>query len=175
MRTLLCTALALWPAAALAQDAQEPAAVGVAPIVDREGTEIGEVSLSTMASGFVNVVVNVEGIPPGVHGVHLHETGDCSAADFESAGPHISGDKNHGFDSEGGPHPGDLANAHVQDDGVLAAQYMTDLIAMDDSMIFDEDGSALIIHANSDDYQTDPGGNAGDRIACGEIARAIDE
>ena len=169
MRTLLVTTLALMP---LAAHAQETAAVGVAPIVDREGNEIGEVRLSEMQNGFVNVVVNVDGIPEGVHGVHLHETGDCSAEDFESAGPHISGDMQHGFDNAEGPHPGDLPNAHVQDDGVLAAQYMTDLITLDEAMIFDEDGSALIIHSNSDDYQTDPGGNAGDRIACGEIARA---
>ena len=166
MRTLLLTTLALMPLAATAQEAP---AVGVAPIMDAEGAEIGEVRLSQMENGFVNVVVNVEGIPTGVHGVHLHEVGDCSAPDFESAGPHISGDKQHGFDNPEGPHPGDLANAHVQDDGVLAAQYMTDRIMLDESMIFDEDGSALIIHANSDDYQTDPGGAAGDRIACGEI------
>ena len=171
MRAALITALALAP---LATAAQETAVAGVAPIMDREGNEIGEVRLSQMQNGFVNVVVNVDGIPTGVHGVHLHETGDCSASDFESAGPHISGDKMHGFDSAEGPHPGDLPNAHVQEDGVLAAQYMTDRIMLDESMIFDEDGSALIIHANSDDYQTDPGGAAGDRIACGEIARASD-
>ena len=173
MRPILAAAL-LAPAAALAQD-PEPAAVGVAPIVDVEGTEIGEVRLSTMEGGFTNVVVNVEGIPEGVHGVHLHETGDCSAEDFSSAGEHIAGDMQHGFDNPEGPHPGDLPNAHVQGDGVLAAQYMTDRIAMDETMIFDEDGSALIVHSNSDDYRTDPGGNAGDRIACGEIARALDQ
>lgn len=172
MRALIL-AVALAPTAALAQD-REPA-VGVAPIIDRERNEIGEVRLSEMASGFVNIVVNVEGIPEGVHGVHLHETGDCSAEDFASAGDHISGDKQHGFDDPEGPHPGDLPNAHVQGDGVLAAQYMNERIALDDTMIFDEDGSALIIHSNSDDYQTDPGGNAGDRIACGEIVRALDE
>lgn len=172
MRALVLAA-ALAPAAVLAQEADP--AVGVAPIVDREGNEIGDVRLSEMASGYINVVVSAEGIPEGVHGVHLHETGDCSADDFSSAGDHIAGDMQHGFDDPEGPHPGDLPNAHVQGDGVLAAQYMTDRIALDDSMIFDEDGSALIIHANSDDYQTDPGGNAGDRLACGEIVRALDE
>ena len=178
MRTLLLTTLALMPAAVLAQDTQAtddgqaPMAVGVATMMDADGNEIGEVRLSTMESGFVNVVINVEGIPTGVHGVHVHEVGDCSASDFTSAGPHISGDNSHGFDSANGPHPGDLANAHVQDDGVLAAQYMTVRLIMDDTMIFDDDGSAVIVHANSDDYQTDPGGNAGDRIACGEIVNS---
>ena len=171
MRPVLLAAFLL-PAAALAQ---EDPAVGVAPVADPDGTVIGEVRLSAMENGFVNVVVSLEGIPEGVHGVHLHEVGDCSADDFSSAGPHISGDAQHGFDNPEGPHPGDLPNAHVQGDGVLAAQFMTDRIALDDTMIFDADGSALIIHSNSDDYRTDPGGNAGDRIACGEIVRAVDE
>lgn len=172
MRRLLPTAFlaALLPAAVVAQDAMAPAAT--ATIIDAEGNEIGEAQFHEFASGGVHIVLTAEGIPAGVHGVHVHETGDCATPDFQSAGGHIAGDAQHGFDSPEGVHPGDLPNAHVQDDEVLAVEYVNDRLVMDESMMLDEDGSAILIHETADDYRTDPSGESGGRIACGVIEPA---
>ena len=172
-RTLLLATLALVPVAAFAQDAGGAAAT--ATLIDVEGNEIGEARIHETASGTVHIVLTAEGIPAGVHGVHVHETGDCATPDFQSAGGHIAGDAQHGFENPEGVHPGDLPNAHVQEDGVLAVEYVNDHLAMDDSMIFDEDGSAIVVHAEADDYETDPAGDSGGRIACGVIEQAAAE
>ena len=105
-------------------------------------------------------------MPEGVHGVHLHETGDCSASDFKSAGGHIRGDQNHGILAEGGPHPGDMPNMTVGADGILKADVFLSTLDMD-SMIMDDDGAAFIVHSGADDYTSQPAGDAGSRIACG--------
>lgn len=176
MRILWTTALAaaLLPAAALAQeDGASPTAT--ATLIDSEGNEAGQARLRETEGGFVHIVLTVEGVPEGIHGVHVHETGDCATPDFQSAGGHIAGDAQHGFDSPEGVHPGDLPNAHVQSDGVLAVEYMNERLAMDESMLFDEDGSAILVHEGPDDYVTDPAGDSGGRIFCGVIEEAAAE
>ncbi len=151
--------------AAFAQDAQPSG--DTAPVVaraamqDRDGNEIGNASLTGTPSGYVWVVVDGTGLPPGIHGVHVHETGDCSADDFSSAGGHIAGDAQHGILAEGGPHPGDLPNAHVGDDGRVAVEAFNERLDLSDAMIFDEDGSAVVIHAGPDDYESQPAGSFG--------------
>ncbi|EDQ05665.1 Superoxide dismutase [Cu-Zn] [Sulfitobacter indolifex] len=126
----------------------------------------GSVTLNTTASGRMLVKIDVTGVPTGTHGVHLHETGDCSADDFTSAGGHIAGDHQHGVLVEGGPHPGDMPNMVVGDDGVLQAEVFLDLLDID-GMIKDDDGAAFVIHDGADDYTSQPAGDAGSRIACG--------
>ncbi len=171
MRTLLVTALALLPVAAplagTAQDAAEGAIV--APITGADGSRIGQIEVEPTASGLTHVTITASGIPEGIHGVHLHETGVCEG-DFGSAGGHLAGDMEHGVLVEGGPHPGDLPNAHVQGDGELAVEYFTDRIDADGDTITDADGTAFIIHSGADDYESQPSGDAGDRIACAVIA-----
>ena len=106
-------------------------------------------------------------IAPGIHGVRLHETGICEG-DFSSAGGHIAGDAQHGL-VEGGDHPGDLPNAHVGEDGMLAMEaFKTNLSIEGDLM--DDDGAAFIIHAQADDYESQPAGDAGDRVACAVLS-----
>ena len=150
-----------------AASAQEPEPSAIARLTDREGNELGSAALYETASGRTHVVVQATGIPEGIHGVHVHQTGDCSADDFTSAGGHLAGDAQHGIQVEGGPHPGDMPNAHVQDDGVLAMEVFKSNLPFD--MMFDEDGSAVIVHAGADDYESQPSGDAGARIACGVI------
>ena len=143
-------------------------ASATATLMDREGAEIGSATLTETASGVTQVVVTASDIPEGVHGVHVHETGDCSTDDFTSAGGHFAGDAQHGIMVDGGPHPGDLPNAHVQSDGALAMEaFKTDLPLGD--MVLDDDGSAVIVHAGADDYESQPAGDAGERIACGVL------
>ena len=162
---LLGAVLATTGTAAFAEGHMQPAATAE---VQGKGEISGSVTLNTTASGRTLVQIDVTGVPAGTHGVHLHETGDCSAEDYKSAGGHISGDHQHGVLVEGGPHPGDMPNMVVGDDGVLKAEVFLDLLDVD-AMIKDEDGAAFVIHADPDDYESQPSGAAGDRIACGEL------
>lgn len=124
----------------------------------------GTVTLAPTASGQMHVRIELQNVPEGAHGVHIHETGDCSAADYTSAGGHLAGDAQHGVMVEGGPHPGDLPNAHAGPDGTVMVEYFNDRLTMD--MLSDGDGAAFIVHSAPDDYESQPSGAAGDRIAC---------
>ena len=117
----------------------------------------------------IALVVNLTGLPPGVHGVHLHNVGRCDAPTFESAGPHLNPTgKQHGAQNPAGPHVGDLPNVTVDAAGRASS---TIQIATPPSSfgaeVRDADGTAIVVHAAPDDYRTDPSGNSGDRIACG--------
>lgn len=160
MKTLIAAAaLSLGAGAVQAADA-------TARVSDREGNELGTVSATATESGMVIVTISLTGVPEGIHGAHLHETGDCSAADFTSAGGHIAGEASHGVYSADGPHPGDMPNITVQPDGAAQVEFfLSELDVQRDLM--DEDGAAFVLHAGMDDYQTDPAGDSGERIACG--------
>ncbi len=164
LATTLCIPLAL---PAFAEGHMTSAATA-----DVQGTDVfGTVTLNRTASGQTLVQIDLTGVPEGVHGVHLHETGDCSASNFTSAGGHIVGDQMHGVLAEGGPHPGDMPNMTVGADGVLKADEFLVLLDID-GMIMDEDGAAFIVHSDADDYTSQPSGDAGSRIACGVFAPA---
>lgn len=137
-------------------------------IQDREGNSVGDVTVEATASGRVVLKINLNSLPDGTHGVHIHETGDCSAEDFTSAGGHLAHDASHGVGSEAGPHPGDLPNLTVHDDGAAQVEYFSADLNIDGDLL-DEDGAAFIVHSEADDYQSQPSGAAGDRIACGEF------
>ena len=145
---------------------------GTGALMTGDGAQIGNVSVAATASGYALVTVNAEGIPEGVHGIHVHLVGACDGPGFESAGEHVASGDEHGVMTDTGPHPGDLPNLVVQSDGVVAMDAFAPALTMD--MIFDEDGSAVVIHANADDYTTQPAGNSGDRIACAVIEAAPD-
>ena len=137
-----------------------------AEVSDRDGNAIGTVTINRTMSGTSLVIVALTDIPEGSHGIHLHETGDCSADDFTSAGGHIAGDAAHGVYAENGPHPGDMPNAIVGSDGAMDVGAFP--IGLDiEAMIMDEDGAAFIVHDGPDDYISQPAGDAGSRIACG--------
>ena len=158
-------ALTLGSTAASAADA-------VADMQNADGESIGTVEFTATPSGALHVVWQLEGIPEGVHGIHVHETGDCSAPDFMSAGGHLAGSAMHGVLVEGGPHPGDFPNAHVGADGVLAVEHFNDLLSLEgdgDGAMMDVDGAGVIVHSEPDDYESQPSGEAGGRIACGVV------
>jgi len=133
----------------------------------------GTVVMRQTASGMVHVTIDAQGVPPGTHAFHIHETGRCEAdIGYQSAGGHLAGDKEHGIDSTEGPHPGDFPNVFVSDEGVLHAEFFTRRISLDrfgDESLLDADGSSVILHENADDYGSQPSGDAGDRIACGIV------
>jgi Cu-Zn family superoxide dismutase len=153
-------------------DEQPSARVGQATLRLANGLPAGTAQL--LASGDqLTISVAAVGISPGVHGVHLHTTGSCEAPGFESAGGHLNpGSRTHGFDDAGGPHFGDLPNLTAGSAGagtVSATLPGTRAEAL--AHLFDADGTAVVIHANADDYRTDPSGNSGGRIACGVLTR----
>jgi superoxide dismutase, Cu-Zn family len=158
----------LFSSAAFAQEA----ATAFAAMKGVDGKDLGTVSFTETKSGMLRIVVEMTGLPPGPHGFHVHEKGACdTASKFETAGGHYSGGKEHGVDHEGGPHAGDLPNVNVGQDGVLKVEFFSDMLSITegDNPLMDADGSAVILHANPDDYSTQPSGDAGDRIACGLV------
>ena len=158
-------AATLVPAAALADAHVGPRLTGT--ILDRDGANVGSVSVFETASGLVRITIAADlGVPDGAHGLHLHETGLCEG-DFASAGGHIAGDARHGL-VEGGPHPGDLPNGFVAG-GALNYETFNGRISVTDDLA-DADGAALIVHSGPDDYESQPAGDAGDRIACAVLA-----
>lgn len=145
-------------------------ATASAELMGADGTEHGTVEFQQTATG-VLVTADLTDVPAGVHGFHIHETGSCEP-DFQAAGGHFAGDMQHGYMVNGGPHPGDMPNIHVSDSGSLMIEVFNPNISLtegEDGYLFDDDGSAMMIHAGEDDYESQPSGDAGDRIACGVI------
>jgi superoxide dismutase, Cu-Zn family len=143
-------------------------------IRDREGDVVGRATLTEGAVGIV-IKAELEGLPPGTHAFHVHETGVCEPP-FQSAGAHLSvSGSEHGILSPGGMHVGDLPNVHLPESGSIEVDAFLEGATLGEGgellPLLDEDGSALVLHAGADDYRTDPAGNAGDRIACGIITR----
>jgi Cu-Zn family superoxide dismutase len=127
-----------------------------------------------LASGAqVNISIAVAGLAPGTHGVHLHTTGSCEAPDFASAGGHLNpGGHQHGTSNPAGSHLGDLPNLTVGSAGAgTVSATLSGTRAEVLAQLFDGDGTAVVVHANADDYRTDPSGNSGGRIACGVLTR----
>ena len=168
-RIALClAAFAAFSAPALAQDM-----TATANVMDLEGKSLGILTLETM-DGQVHITGALTGLPGGDHGIHIHETGTCDAAGkFDSAGGHFNpGSDQHGKDNPEGPHAGDLQNITATAEGGGALVDLMDAsvtLGEGEASLFDTDGSAIVVHADPDDYKSDPSGNSGDRIACGVI------
>lgn len=146
-----------------------------ADVLGADGKKLGMVMLQETPAG-VLVSADVKGIPAGDHGFHFHQKGICEpAAKFETAGGHFAGgDHQHGYLVAKGPHGGDMPNQHVGADGVLKTQVLNTgvTLGVGSKSLFDPDGTALVIHANADDYSSQPSGNAGGRLACAVISKA---
>lgn len=184
MKTRFATTAILSAAGALALSAcgQEPAPAetdtemempveeaapqtATATLKDGDGNEVGTVT-ATGNGEMLMISLNTAGLPEGMHGAHIHETGDCSATDFTSAGGHWNPTgANHGTESEApNPHAGDLPNIVIAADGTGSLEgTSTGTFAG----LMEGDGSAFVIHADPDDYKSQPTGNAGARLACG--------
>jgi superoxide dismutase, Cu-Zn family len=167
-RRLALSLLAGLPLAALAAG---PA--GKASLKNAEGKDVGTATL-TPAKGGVKVAVQVTGLPPGKHGIHVHGAGKCDPPDFATAGGHFNpAGKKHGLKNPEGAHAGDMPNLTVgkngKGKGTFTAKGAT--LGEGEGSLFGPDGTALVIHAGADDEKTDPAGNSGARIACGVIGK----
>jgi Cu-Zn family superoxide dismutase len=128
----------------------------------------------TQDAGGVKVKAHITGLSAGKHGFHIHEFGDCSAPDGASAGGHFnpSGDP-HAAPTDAKRHAGDMGNIEANKDGVADLEYVDAKASLDGSGSIL--GRGVIVHANPDDFKTQPTGNAGGRVACGVIGVAKGE
>ena len=141
-----------------------------ATVHDAAGKDAGRVTMREV-SGRITVKVHLQGLPAGIHGLHLHETPKCDPPGFASAGGHYNPThREHGRQNPRGPHLGDLGNITVSGNGQGDREVtITAALAGQGIPAFLGAGLALIVHANADDEKTDPSGNAGSRIACAVI------
>ena len=140
------------------------------------GTETGSLTFTQTADG-VTVWASIEGAPPGAHGLHIHDVGDCSADDFTSAGGHFNPTgAPHGGPGDAERHAGDLGNIEIGEDGTGSLELSSDMLntwAMDaapagtggHSVV----GRGVILHGGADDLVSQPTGAAGARLACGVV------
>ncbi len=138
------------------------------------GGQVVATATFTQIGNTMRLLVEAQGLPAGVKGVHIHAVGKCDPPDFTSAGSHFNPQgKQHGALNPQGPHAGDLPNLTVGADGKGRLESTTELVTLlgGPHSVFDADGSALVIHAAPDDFRTDPTGNSGARIACGVIVK----
>lgn len=140
-------------------------------IKNPDGEVIGLASFVETSQG-INIAVQVRELTPGLHGIHIHENGSCEKPDFKSAGGHFNPyNMSHGTKNPKGYHVGDLGNISVAADGTGSLFVTSSLATLQagKNSLFDEDGSAIVIHSGPDDLISDPSGNAGSRVGCGEI------
>jgi Cu-Zn family superoxide dismutase len=139
------------------------------PIEAKSGSKVTGKAVLTETEGGVHVVLTLEGLDAGEHGAHVHEKGDCSAADGASAGGHFNPQsKDHGLPGAEKRHLGDLGNITIGKDGKGSLDITApgaNLKASDPASFV---GRAIIVHAKKDDGGQ-PTGNAGGRVGCGVI------
>ncbi|WP_371817632.1 superoxide dismutase family protein [Amphibacillus sp. MSJ-3] len=142
-------------------------------LMNSEGMQVATATLTEKDTDGVHIVLEGENLPPGEHGFHIHEVGECIPPDFESAGGHYNPtNSKHGFEHPEGPHAGDLENIVVNEDGTVYAELDAPMVSLKrdhENTLFTKAGTSLVIHANPDDYISQPSGNSGKRIACGVI------
>lgn len=135
------------------------------------GDVIGTAKLTEQPDG-VQVKLKLEGLKPGLHGIHVHEFPSCKGPEFKSAGSHYNPDgKKHGLMNQDGAHLGDLPNIEADGDGLADAELMLpDATLMEGKKsLLREEGTSLVIDQKQDDGVSQPSGNSGPRVACGEI------
>src|SRR3990170_3891692 len=143
------------------------------PLITGDGSEAGTVILEETTNDVI-VTVAVSSLPPGVHGLHIDATGMCDAPLFEAAGDHWNPtSRRHGKDNPQGAHMGDLLNIEIGANGTGSRRFLIPAAKLREgpTAIMDADGASLVIHADPDDYKTDPSGNSGSRMACAQVRK----
>ena len=151
-------------------------------IVGGDGRAVGQAVFTEAPTGvLIRLEFSEARLPPGWHGLHLHQRGDCSdfANGFQASGGHLGMARRiqHGLRNPNGPEAGDLPNLFAAGAPPYAAEFFIPYVTMSDEQLgerlslLDEDGTALMIHAEPDDQVSQPIGGAGARIACAAVTR----
>lgn len=149
------------------------APVAVADLKPTQGNTVSGTTSFRQKGNQIMVEARIKGLKPGLHGFHVHEIGDCSAPDANSAGGHFNPTgEAHGSPAGAKRHGGDLGNLNADANGnaVLVTAIPLHGISMAKGAPDSIAGRALIVHADPDDFTTQPTGNAGKRVACGVIS-----
>jgi Cu-Zn family superoxide dismutase len=149
----------------------------IAELRTPDGTKVGTVLFQQLTGG-VKIKVVIDGLPPGVHGFHIHNYGSCEVRDFRNAGGHFNPQgEEHGFLNPNGPHAGDLPNLVVGADGTATMEFVSGLISLNRlrrNSLLRVGGTSAVVDEGPDDYLTEPAGEGGARIACGVIKQIMD-
>jgi len=165
--------IALGLVAAIGARADNPPRA-TAELRNTQGEKVGQATFVGKRNG-VLIQIEIDNLQPGTYGLHIHERGSCRGTAFKSAGQHFNpSGARHGFKDAEGPHAGDLWNLEVPNGGSFRVEQHNARVTLkeghEDSLLR-KGGTSLIVHANRDDYRTDPAGGAGAGIACGVIKR----
>ena len=152
---------------------KDPSAIAV--LSSTQNSSVHGVATFVRSGGVAVVNLNLAGFKPNnVHGLHIHDSGDCTARDGSSAGGHFNpASSQHGGVSGSARHMGDLGNITADANGEVLETFNVSDIAFGtgtDSIV----GRGLVIHADRDDMKSQPAGNSGARVACGLIVRNPD-
>ena len=135
----------------------------------RSGSTVSGMVSFAQSGDKLMVEARISGLTPGEHGFHIHESGDCSAADATSAKGHFNpGGKGHGHHSGMDRHAGDMPNLVADSYGNASFKGEVAMLTLgsDANSIM---GRSVVIHADPDDYKSQPAGNSGKRVGCGTI------
>lgn len=172
MKKLVCLAVLVLAASGCPKkEKKSPKATKAGGTIEaKSGSGVhGSVTFEPSGDGRMKVTVSIEGATPGDHGVHIHETGDCSAPDASSAGGHFNPTQaEHGAPGAPQHHLGDLGNISVSAGGTGSMTITVKGLTIDDKKT-GVVGRALIVHDRPDDMTTQPTGGAGNRIGCAVI------
>jgi len=152
---------------------RQPKADAVAVLIPANGSSVQGVVRFARVDDGVRIMARVSHLAPGAHGFHIHQFGDCRAADAGSAGAHFNPHgKAHGGPDAEDRHAGDLPNLVADESGVATFDRVAPLIALDgpDSII----GRSVVVHAEPDDFTSQPAGASGARLACGVVGIAAE-
>ncbi len=143
----------------------------IAVLQPAEGKNVSGIVTFTREDNGIKIVADIKGLKQGRHGFHIHEFGDCSAADFSSAGGHFNPmQTKHGAPTDKERHPGDFGNIEADASGNVHFEWTDSVITF--SGVHSILGHAVVVHEKEDDLSSQPSGDAGGRVACGVIGIA---
>ena len=145
-----------------------------ATLINSRGAPVGMAEFRRGDKNQLLLQIVAKHLSPGPHGIHLHAGNVCTPPDFQSAGGHFNPtNAHHGLKQKKEHHAGDFPNLEVPRSGDVSTQLESSTVSLDEGprSLFTAPGTTLVIHAGADDQQTDPAGNSGERVMCGEIKK----